>query len=84
LFLFVNSGLIVGVLGAILLEELSSIVVLPCISIGLFVYTAVFICMPKIFSNGEKRVQDKFRFWAIFTALLITLIYYPILYLLKI
>jgi hypothetical protein len=82
--MFVNSGFVVGLLIGVLIEELSAIVVLPCISIGLFIYTAVFICMPKIFSNGEKRVQDKFRYWAIFTALLLTLIYYPILYLLKI
>ncbi len=84
LFMFVNSGFVVGVVSGILIEELSAIVVLPCISIGFFIYTAVFVCLPKIFSNGEKRVQDKFRYWAIFTALLLTLIYYPILYLLKI
>jgi hypothetical protein len=52
LFMFVSSGFLVGIVIGVLIEELSAIVVLPCISIGLFIYTAVFICMPKIFSNG--------------------------------
>jgi len=84
LFIFVNSSMFIGILGALVVKELAVILVLPCISIGLSIYTSVFICLPKIFSNGEKRVQDKFRYWAVFIALLITLIYYPILYLLKI
>lgn len=79
-----NSGLLVGLILGMFLKVEFPLVALPCISIGLAMYSAVFVCFPKIFTNGEKATQDKFRYWAIFTALLLTLIYYPIIYLLKI
>lgn len=82
--LFVNSGLVAGFILALIVNISSAVVLLPCFSIGFAIYTAVFVCLPKIFTNGEKPVQDKFRFWAIFIAFLITVMYYPIAYLLKI
>lgn len=81
---FVNLGLIIGVVIGLTLKATIPIIVLPCISVGFALYSSVFICFPKIFTDGRKPIQDKFRYWAIITALLVTLIYYPVLYLLKI
>jgi hypothetical protein len=52
LFGFVNAGLLAGLILAVSLEASGMIIILPCIAIGFAIYTAVFICLPKIFTNG--------------------------------
>lgn len=50
--IFTNLGLITGILLGLILKATLAILVLPCVSVALFLYTATFICMPKLFSNG--------------------------------
>jgi hypothetical protein len=47
-------------------------------------YSATLIGMPMLFSNGENNNQDKFRYGSIFTSLLITVVYHPFCYLLRV
>jgi hypothetical protein len=37
-----------------------------------------------LFSNGENNNQDKFRYGSIFTSLLLTVVYHPLCYLLRV
>ena len=50
--IFTNTGLITGFLFGLFLKASLAVLVLPCISVALSLYSAAFICMPKIFTNG--------------------------------
>jgi hypothetical protein len=52
LLIFTNIGLITGFLFGLFLKAAFVVLVLPCISVASSLYTAAFICMPKIFTNG--------------------------------
>jgi hypothetical protein len=84
LYLVLSVTPLLGFALGLLIDLGIPIVILPCLAVGFMLYASIFLCLPKIFTNGEKPVQDKFRYWAIITALLLTIIYYPILYLMKI
>lgn len=50
--IFVNIGIAIGYLLGIAFRITIPIVVLPCIAVGLNIYTAIFICLPQIYTDG--------------------------------
>lgn len=72
------------ILGLLLGEDNLILLTLPCLCCGLMIYSCTLVCLPALFSQGEDQTQDKFRYGAIFTALLLTVVYHPFCYLLRV
>lgn len=81
---FINIGTMLGFLLGLAVDNNLIILTLPCYCSGLMIYSATLVCIPALFSNGENQSQDKFRYGSIFTSLLVTVIYHPFCYLLRV
>ena len=79
-----NSGLLAGWILGLFLKPDVLILSLLCVGAGMQLYCSVFICFPHIFTNGEKPTQDRTRYCSILIGFLLTVLYYPICYLLRI
>jgi zinc transporter ZupT len=84
LTIFINLGIILGYLLGLIVKNNLIIVALPCFCCGLMMYSSTLVCLPNLYSNGENHIQDKFRYGSIFTALLLTVVYHPLCYLLRV
>lgn len=84
LSIFINFGTLIGYFLGLLVENNLLILILPTLSCGLMIYSSTLVCLPALFSNGENHTQDKFRYGAIFTSLLVTVVYHPFCYLLRV
>lgn len=84
LFIFVNMGLVFGFLLSFVISPDVALLVLPCCCAGIQIYCAMFLGFPGLFTNGEKPKEDRYRYGSIFIGLLLTVLYYPICYLLRI
>ena len=81
---FINLGVLLGFFLGLLVNNNLIMLVLPCLCCGLLIYSATLVCLPALFSQGEDHTQDKFRYGSIFTALLMTVVYHPFCYLMRV
>jgi hypothetical protein len=84
LSVFINVGIVLGFLLGLVVQNNLIFVALPCFCCGLMIYSSTMIGLPNLYSNGENQTQDKFRYGSIFTSLLITVVYHPLCYLLRV